>query len=228
MLFGSYTSAYSNPVELRRCFSSLQGKVDKIICHFGPYKDYDNNGIFENFQDCVKVARDYGAIFFQNLSPLPEYVKRSFASIYAEVLGLDFLLIIDSDEFIDTTQSNFSKFKEKAIDTAVKKYRGMYNIFSCIVEYGNQTYKALPRVWYRPDEVRYNKTHFSLTVTNHKCPYLNDPKYKERIPSKELLPHLVIRSNYDLRDKNENNRHANYLNVLRNRESVFSNDERFM
>lgn len=229
MLFGSYTSAYSNPQELRRCYSSLQGKVDFMICHFGPYNDYDNSGALrDNFEDCTKVARDYGAVFFQNTTPLPEFVKRSFASIYAEALELDFLIIIDSDEYIDTSQTNWDKFKENAIDVAVNKYKGMYNIFSTLVEYGNQTYKALPRVWFRPDEVRYNKTHFALTVTNHKCPYLKDRRHKERVPSKELLPYLVIRSNYDLRDKKENDSHANYLNILRNRESVFSNDERFM
>jgi hypothetical protein len=229
MKFGSYTSAYSNPNELRRCFSSLQDKVDVMICHFGPYSDYDNSGILkERFLEAYDVAQDYDAVFFQNLNPLPEYLKRSFASVIAETLELDFLIIIDSDEYIDKTQTNWNKFKETAIDLAITKYQGCYNIFSCLVEYGNQTYKALPRVWYNPHQVRYNKTHFALTSTNEKCPYRNDPQYSERYPSKEMIPHLVIRSSYDMRSSVENNRHGNYLNILRNRESVFSNDDRFM
>jgi hypothetical protein len=229
MQFGSYTSVYSNPIELRRCFSSLQGKVDTMICHYGPYADYDNSGRLREIFDAVRqVARDYGAIFFENHVPISEFLKRSFASIYAETLGLDFLLIIDSDEYIDMSRTNWKKFKQKAIDLAVNKYDGMYNIFSCIVEYGNQTYKALPRVWYRPEQVRYNKTHFSLTVTNERCPDLRNSEFKERMPSKELIPDLVIGSNYNMRSSIENLRHANYLNILRNRESVFSNDERFM
>lgn len=227
--FGSYTSLYCNPNEARRCFASLQDKVDVMIAHFGPYDGFDPDGLMRPLvQRTMAVARSYNCEIYDTVVPLAEHKKRGFASEFATQLKIDFLLIIDSDEYIDKMQTRWNEFKKAAIETAAEKYDGMYNIFSCAVEHGNQTYRSLPRVWFNPHQVRYNKTHFALMVNNPKCPYVGDPKYSHRIPSKELIPYLVIRSDYSFRDCQEKGRHTNYHNILGNRESVFSNDQRFM
>lgn len=226
--FGAYTSLYSNSAEARRCFASCQDKVDVHIAHFGKYTDFDpENKLIDNAVESLEAAKDYGCHIVES-RPLSEFVKRDMAPQIASELDIDFLIIIDSDEWIDKTVTEFEKFKEMAINIAEVTLMGKYNIFNCIVEYGNQTFKALPRIWYQPQDIYYNKTHFALKTRNPTCPYNFVKPELERHPAKALIPHIQINSGYNFRTQAELDASALYHTVLSNKESIYSNNDQFM
>jgi len=207
--FGSYTSAYAHPKEFRRMCSSLCDKVDVMICHFGRYTGYDTNDeLNDEAFEVVQIAAEYEMDVIA-APPMTELQKRSQAPLIAKQREIDFLLIIDSDEFIDLQQSDWDKFKENCIKWAIDIHHGMYNIFGVYVEDGPQNYRALPRLWYKPEEIYYDKKHWAIKTSNPLCPMVRQQALKHEI--KEIIDGLVIRSNTDLRSQKSQEFRRSYV-----------------
>jgi hypothetical protein len=216
--FASYTSVYANPQEFRRTLSSVADKVDLMIVHIGRYSGYDEKEILKSESDKVfDIAREYGCEII--ISPaMSELDKRRMTPLIAKRKDVDFLLIIDSDEYLDKMESNWDRFRGNCIDIAVNKYHGQYNIFGIRVEDGNQTYRVMPRLWYQPEFVYYDNTHYGLKSGNPRCPYNMTDEFKKaaKHPLVEMIPFLTIRSDTNLRTDYQKENRSSYEYVLNN------------
>jgi hypothetical protein len=191
-----------------------------MIVHQGRYLGYDNEGhLVEDDDEAFKIATSYDCDIVES-PPMTEFEKRNLAPLIAKRKLVDFLLIIDSDEYIDMNETDWEKFREKCIEIAIDKYHGQYNIFGIKVEDGPQNYRYLPRLWYRPEDVYYDATHYGLKSKNPRCPF-NSPEYNklEKHPSIENIPFLTIRSNYDLRSTYEKVSREGYAYVINNQDT---------
>jgi hypothetical protein len=214
--FGSYTSAYAAPREFRRMCSSLSDKVDLSIVHVGRYLGYDDKELLHAAKmKVMDIAIEYGCEVIGS-PPMTEFQKRSQAPRFAKLRNIDFLLIIDSDEYIDMYESDWEKFKQACIDTAVHQYHGMYNIFGIKVEDGPQNYRVMPRLWYQPEFVYYDNTHYGLKSLNPRCPYVQINGSAEKHPIIETIPFLTIKSDQSLRTEYEKANDEGYAYVLNN------------
>ena len=214
--FASYSSVYAGPKEFRRMASSLSDKVDLMIVHIGRYKGYDDKQILksESFE-LFDVAVEYGCDIVSS-PPLTEFQKRSMTNTLAFERQVDFLLIIDSDEYIEKISTNWEAFKQSCIDTAIHKYHGQYNIFGIKVEDGPQTFRSMPRLWYQPEFVYYDNTHYGLKSSNPRCPYVKEYANAEKHPVIETIPFLTIRSDNNFRSQYQKDNRASYAYVLNN------------
>ena len=216
--FASYTSVWAGPREFRRMASSVSDKMDQMFVHIGRYNGYDDQEKLK--ADSLKVfdvAAEYGCntIYSQ---PMTEYDKRRRAPLMARDFNVDFLLIIDSDEYLDKIKTQWEGFKQSCIDIAIDKYHGQYNIFGIQVEDGPQTFRAMPRLWYQPEFVYYDNTHYGLKSSNPRCPFNQDKTYEnaEKHPFPEVIPFLTIRSDNSFRTEYQIQSRKDYAYVLNN------------
>jgi hypothetical protein len=218
--FASYTSNYGHPNELRRTLSSLSDKVDLMIVHQGRYLGYDDEErLSQDDDEAFKIASSYDCHIVVS-SPSTELEKRQLTPTIAKELNIDFMIILDSDEYIDVNETDWEKFVQKCIEIAIDKYHGQYNLFGIKVEDGPQNYRYLPRLWYRPEDIYYDSTHYGLKSKNPRCPF-NCMEYNklEKHPSIENIPFLTIRSNYDLRTDYEKVSREHYGYVINNQDT---------
>jgi hypothetical protein len=191
-----------------------------MIVHQGRYSGYDDEGhLSDDDNEAFKIVCSYDCDIVQS-DPMTEFQKRRLAPAIAKRRLVDFLLIIDSDEYIDVSETDWDKFVQKCKEIAIDKYHGQYNLFGIKVEDGPQNYRYLPRLWYRPEDVYYDSTHYGLKSMNPRCPY-NSPEYNklEKHPTIENIPFLTIRSNYDLRTDYEKVSREHYAYVINNQDT---------
>lgn len=218
--FGSYSSVYGHPRELRRMLSSLSDKVDMMIVHSSRYKGYDDTEqLIEDSCQALKIADEYCCEIIESPA-MTEFDKRAMTPLISRRKNIDFLIICDSDEYIDVNETDWEKFKQSCIDIAIGKYQGQYNIFGIKVEDGPQNFRYLPRLWYNPQDVYYDSTHYGLKSKSPRCPF-NSPEYNklEKHPTIENIPFLTIRSNYDLRSDYERVSREHYAYFINNQDS---------
>lgn len=81
------------PDLLERCLKSLKGKVDRIVCVDGPFKEFPHKKHFST-DGCVDIALLYGDHLIDGRVWEDQPLKRN-----AYLLGgTDYYLVIDSDE----------------------------------------------------------------------------------------------------------------------------------
>ena len=159
---------YNNAKELKRLLESIPiGVLDYFIGIDGVFKftkeqnkdlpDYSNDGcrelIFEHSN-----SKEFVAIYYQN-TDTTEFEKRNTYLEVCDKLGdIDILIIVDTDEYFkyepyETPEEAWTRFK-KNLEFEIRKYKD-HNVFGInyIDEVGTKTYK--PRVWVKPDEMRY-------------------------------------------------------------------------
>lgn len=227
--FGSYTSVYAGIREFRRMVNSIEDKMDVMLTHIGRYQGYDDSERMKS-ESCElsDIAEKHGCEVIHS-PPYTEFVKRRMTPIIAKSRNIDFLLIIDSDEYLDKLETNWEAFKQSCIDTAVHKYHGQYNIFGIKVEDGPQTYRVMPRLWFQPEFVYYDNTHYGLKSSNPRCPYNMTDEFKkaEKHPLIETIPFLTIRSDTSLRTDFERTNRESYAYVLNNLDNFGLLNRRF-
>lgn len=203
--------------------SSLSDKVDTSIVHVGRYVGFDDpHNLAEDCTRLIHIATLYGCKVIVSM-PSTEIEKRQQTAKLAEKEGIDFLLIIDSDEYIDKMQTDWPKFQQACIDICINKWKEKFNIFGVKVEDGPQTYRYLPRLWFKPQYIYYDRTHYGIKTRDPNCPYTNtDTKAGdiEKHPTTENMPHLTIRSDRKYRTDYHKNMRASYENILNNNDNL--------
>ena len=203
--------------------SSLSDKVDVSIVHIGRYLGFDDSHQLN--EDCMRlihVATIYDCKVVIG-GPSTELEKRQQTASLAKKYGVNFLLIIDTDEYIDKMQTDWPKFQQACIDICVKKWHEKFNIFGIKVEDGPQTYRYLPRLWFKPEFIYYDRTHYGIKTRDPNCPYTNtDIKAGEieKHPTTENLPYLTIRSDRKYRTDYHKDMRAGYEYVLNKNDNL--------
>ncbi len=143
---------YSN---LDRCLNSINDGVDIIFAI---------DGRFPNFPDSSDLSTDGSRELAGSYSkcllidfPREEFEKRTKYLEYSSLYSVDVLLIIDSDEFVLDTASNWKLFRNNLKRVIFDRDRYAYNIYAVMLQSGNRSHEFLPypRVWYKPVEMEY-------------------------------------------------------------------------
>jgi hypothetical protein len=143
---------YSDSLGLARCLESLAGQVEPIVIH-GPYPSYTRHDPF-SFQETSAVCKAYPNTRLIDLpEPLPEIQRRQLYLDNAN--NYDFLLVIDSDEYI--VEANWSKFKDNLQTILLGKHFYIYDIMFA----GHPSQAGpRPRLFRDPSKIRYYKKHY--------------------------------------------------------------------
>lgn len=178
MKIASGTIFYNDCKSLKRTLDSLHDKMDYMICIDGRFKHFD--GKFSTSWDGSReLVKSYDNAILLDLPDCYEVEKRQLYLDMAHELGVEFLLIIDSDEYV--MEYNHEKFRQKLKDITEHQSYNQYNIFSVMLEVNspnynnilpeiigtqkdirNRTFQHYPRIIYKPGDVEYNTYHYFI------------------------------------------------------------------
>lgn len=192
---------YDDKKCLEHCLKTVDPFVDVIIGIDGRYKGYDakselsTDGSREVFQQ-YKKAKVYD---FPDLS---EPAKRQKYCDLTKEEDCNFLLILDSDEYIIRHYSDYRKFRVSLVDQAIIKRKGVRNVFKVKMReplnkyppgYGDM-FVYPPRVWYNPWEIEYtNDVHWSFrNRSRHKFDHVIDLESQRTLHEMDLIDGIVL------------------------------------
>jgi hypothetical protein len=220
---GAFVSAFVCWPEIKRCLGSIEDLVDIIQVLYGPYTGYNGKelgqegGVIQDY--CNRMSGDCE---FKMCHVMPEVEKRGLAVEFAKEQNLDFLLIIDSDEYIDRKKLRYIDNFDNELEWYTKSKYKEYNLVGVDVEQNIDSWEARPRLWYKPKFVYYNNTHYYLKSSNPLCPYNLEPsaKHYKTHPPQYVLKNLRIKGDTSLRRPEVSAVHEHYLGLLRGSDQV--------
>jgi hypothetical protein len=203
---------------LQRCLSSIQSFVDLIIAIDGKFKYFedDHDLSIDNSRKVVELFPNATYHCYPNLT---EIDKRNKYLEIAGTEGIDFLLVIDSDEYavidINEFSKNLAKIKEyktgapvngKSKDTpdvyGVKIFEKHFEKPDFIRE------RYIERIFYKPAKLRYHLIHCNLVDVNDPTRNFTTRKYTFEING------ITLYNDDDLRNNHYLQRSIQYQNNL--------------
>ncbi|WP_134485322.1 hypothetical protein [Candidatus Nitrosocosmicus franklandus] len=185
---------------LQRCLNSIASHVDLIIAIDGRFKE---------FEECYDVSRDgskevvesYSNARYYCFPNLTEIEKRNKYLELANSYGLDFLLVLDSDEYVKIDYPLFRSnleaifFKNECLGKssspevyAVKMYDRQFEKPHNVIERHNE------RLLYKPGCLRYSSIHSNLVDINDASRNFTTAKYTAEIEGITLYNDDSLRS----------------------------------
>lgn len=221
---GAFISAYACWPEIKRCLATIEDLFDISLVLYGPYEGYTGkqlpgeSGIIEEY--CKHMSGD---VLFKMCHKMTEVQKRSQAIEWALEEHLDFLLIIDTDEYIDRRWMGKPSEFDKELNWYANNPKYMnYNLVGVNIEQNTDSWEARPRLWYMPRYVYYNNTHYYLKTANPKCPYNLEKSaahYKTH-PPQYVFKSLRIKGDPSERRPEIAAVHEHYLGLLRGSDGI--------
>lgn len=178
----SGTIFYNDCKSLERTLNSLKDKVTFMFCVDGRFKHY-KDGSDLSTDGSRELVKSYDNAILFDVPNSYEIEKRQ--KYVNECSAMDYLLIVDSDEYV--CEYNQEVF-EKELDLIGTQGYAQYNVFSVMLEINSGKYNHIvhefvggnppqvsrdkqfahsPRLWQRPYEMEYNGTHYYF---RHKHP----------------------------------------------------------
>jgi hypothetical protein len=194
---------------LERCLSSIHTSVDLIIAIDGRFKHFNDDHSY-SFDNSRKVVESFANTEYYCYPDLTEIDKRNKYLQIAGSKNVDFLLIIDSDEYAVIDMSMFSKnlAKIKEYKTSVNVDGGKtndtpevygINIFEKHFEkpdYIRERY--IERILYKPAKLRYQFIHCNLVDVDNPSRNFTTRKYTSEINGITLYNDDDLRTNHYL------------------------------
>jgi glycosyltransferase involved in cell wall biosynthesis len=191
-------SFYNDAQGLERCLSSLQvPEIETILAIDGRYHGYRSDSDLSN-DGSRQVVNKYPNTLLVDF-PATQIRKRNKYLELSKRYGLDFLLILDSDEYI-LPGANWPLFKH-ACEESVRLDKGQYRIYD--VRYQNEMDWDLgerPRLWYKPWQIRYDVKHYRWII-RAKC---KDRIVYEGNCGRRLFPAITIKHHRAIRPPDRN------------------------
>lgn len=140
---------YNDKLSLRRCLESLQkDNVDLVFCVDGRFKQFGEPGKYPELSDdgSRELVLSYDNTILIDMPNSWETQKRQAYLKACEDFNIDYLLIIDADEYIlydphdPTVGTNWALFIDKMIQTCESVTYKLYNVFGIDVENNNKNY----------------------------------------------------------------------------------------
>lgn len=180
----SGTCFYNDCKSLERTLNSLKDKVDWMFCIDGRYKHYDPHGHSLNLSDdgSRELVTSYNNAILLDKPDSYEIEKRQCYVNWCDTgMGrFDFLLIVDSDEYVFEYDKEVFEKELQYIKTGPY---AQYNVFAVMLEINSGKYQHIahefvqgqhpqvtkgtdkqfahsPRLWLRPYEMEYNMKHY--------------------------------------------------------------------
>jgi hypothetical protein len=220
---GAFVSAFVCWPEIKRCLATVEDLFDITQVLYGPYTGYNGKEVPREGHIVEQFCKSLeGNVEFKYAHVMSEVEKRSKAVEFAIRNKLDFLLIIDSDEFIDRKRLRKPEEFDKEIAWYTQSPYQNYNLIGVDVEQNIDSWEARPRLWYKPKFIYYNNTHYYLKTSNPKCPYNLEKSAKEykTHPPQYVFKSLRIKGDPSLRRPEISAVHEHYLGLLRGSDQV--------
>jgi hypothetical protein len=150
---------------LKRCLDSIADKLDYLIAIDGRYDlYYDCNSSGLSFDGSRELVKSYRNGLLLDAPGLPEPEKRQKYVEACASLGIELLLIIDSDEWLECSSSSSSNLDEFYAEVEQKVLGKSSNVYCIMTEKPHEQgqFFAKPRLWYRPGEMTYLKRHYEF------------------------------------------------------------------
>ena len=176
---------------LQRCLRSIQSYVDLIIAIDGKFKYFEDDHDF-SIDNSRKVVESFPNANYYCYPNLTEIDKRNKYLEIAGIKEIDFLLVIDSDEYavIDMNElsNNLAKIKKYKTSALVKGKRqdtpDVYGtkIFEKHFEKPNFIRERyIERIFYKPGKLRYQSVHCNLVDIDNLSRNFTTGKYSSEI-----------------------------------------------
>ena len=202
MRIGAGIVSFDDERGLRRCMNSIHDYVDLMIVIDGKFRYFedDHDISSDNSRDVVESFSNSAYYCYPNLT---EIEKRNKYLEFAGDQGIEFLLVIDSDEFAVINKAEFLLQLENVRNLKINSgYRGditdVYGtkIFekhfekpNCIRE------RYIERIFYKPGNLRYQSIHCNLVDVNNPARNFTTGKYTSEIHGITLYNDDELRSN---------------------------------
>lgn len=214
---------YNDCKSLERCLSSLHDKVDVMVAVDGRFKHFkdDNTGFLSN-DGSRELVESYDNAVLIDVPNSYEIQKRTAYLDYCRKVRPEFLLICDSDEYVYEPETDWDLFNKKTDKICNTLPYVNYNIFGIYTEvrspdYDHVVHKIVgssppsvtpttsekkawsyhPRLWSRPYEMEYNRTHYMFRNSNPNNP-LNKQDHNATV---SIIPGLKLGHDHIYRSK---------------------------
>jgi hypothetical protein len=173
---------YNDVKGVSRLLESIYQGLDLIIVVDGKFPQYPGSSDLS-----CDGSRETVLSFDNTLlvdCPASEYQKRSMYLSICEQEKVDYLLILDTDEYAESG-ADWQAFRHNMVEMVEVKHGGIYNVFSVLMEVNSADYIKtvhdkpysvwlkdnvtsieygyFPRLWYRPEEMMYYQgTHYKF------------------------------------------------------------------
>lgn len=127
---------YADPGGMRRLLETTLS-FDYVICIVGKWKDFEYDN--EKNIEMISVISSYPNTLIKQIDGIPQHQARNIYLYMAEKLGCDYLIILDSDEYLSGGVFN------------VPKEQNIYNM-----KWNNT---VLPRLIVKPKGMEYKDRH---------------------------------------------------------------------
>lgn len=224
--YASGTIFYNDCKSLERTLESLKDKVDLMICVDGRFKHFKttttNNNDSNNLSTdgSRELVLSYDNTILVDVPDSYEIQKRTAYLKWCERVHAEYLLIIDSDEYVYDKETDWLAFDSMVDKTCFSVQYGKYNIFGIYTEVNNPNYEYIidkitgrdkpavsqpnkkkwqyhPRLWHNPGDMEYNGTHYMFRHKNPENP-LHEQDSNATVC---IIPHLKIAHDHLLRSK---------------------------
>lgn len=202
MIVGAAIVFFDDAKGLRRCLSSITSNIDLIITIDGKFKDFDEYYDVSN-DGSREVVESFSNTKYYCYPNLTEIEKRNKYLEIAHDLGIDFLLVIDSDEYalIDN-----KRFRRNLEFIKIHKEKSQYFLENVPEVYGIKMFEEHfekenviferynERLFYKPGYLRYSTIHSNLIDINDARRNFTTAKYTGEIDGITLYNDDRLRS----------------------------------
>jgi hypothetical protein len=194
---------------LQRCLSSIQAYVDLIIAIDGRFQHFEDDHDI-SIDNSRKVVESFNNAIYYCYPNLTEIDKRNKYLKIAGTKEIDFLLVIDSDEYaaidINELSKNLANIKEYKTGSAVdddktKDTPDVYGIKISEKHFEKPDFireRYIERIFYKPAKLRYHLIHCNLIDVDDPSRNFTSRKYTSEINGITLYNDDDLRTNHYL------------------------------
>jgi hypothetical protein len=214
---------YGDWLGLQRTIAGLWGCDIIFVVH----AKFRNNPVEipesrEMTEDAITLSqfRNYN-IKMEDMSGCTEYECRSAFLEFCKQYDCDYMLIIDSDEYIfEPTVWNWAMFRFNMQHVAECTFEKEHNVFGvwCTRGFTGETndWEYYPRLWYKPDEMMYKfGSHFRFVNKKDREHYYDD----YATPAMKIIEGIKFIHSHDLRLGKMNLARSQYHEWLKEEEA---------
>lgn len=220
-------SFYNDFDSLRRMLTSLQAyPIDLIIAVDGKYKGHTGDKEVSDLE-CRHLFRAFQTPYylFHEATAKTQIQQRQLYFDKAEVMDIDVIIVMDSDEYIIHDKTNWPLFI-KELEEHIEMNKGTFvQGYSIPLVINQKPYKQKdytinsPRLFHRPSELQYVDNHY--TIRNKKTGVNMAYQTKET-----KLEHLVIGTDHKLRTEEYMQQHDAYEEYQQTDEETKENTQK--
>src|SRR6185503_5890070 len=207
MKIASGTIFYNDCKSLERTLNSLKDKVDWMICIDGRFKHFKDDMAMWSTDGSRELVKSYDNAIMLTVANTYEVQKRQAYVDFCTLNKYDWLLIIDSDEYV--LEYKEEEFKKELIRVQTEHPWRSYNVFAVMCEVNSANYDHIvhefsganapkptaqkqfahyPRLWARPYEMEYNVLHYHFRNKNP----THSLHYQECNAAMSIIPGMTL------------------------------------